>query len=337
LQKSLNRKTWEVTKLKAEKERQDLILVRKKEEVQLNKQKLVELQHKMQRGDEVRRPRSSTAVSASFVNSLRNSNRPYRTGSNQRKQHKMRQQKLRQLGKRLVSTATRRRGLQETVRKERAARDAAVRSLEELYEQKEDESKIPDLDTNITMFELEIDAKNQTIAAMHDAMNDEDLSDTTSLLATLPIDDYADLITILVDLAAKNAAAGDPLDAAGIESLLNNGTPIKARGGRKKGRPSSEPRRRSGARDSSSDSKFPEPKTGGRHAAAAASLEQIDIDGTIGAEIPKGAMQFDDMAASAAMPPRSKSRSPPVRPASGASTSLYSFGWVVLTGFLRAL
>ena len=40
LQKSLNRKSWEVTKLKAEKERQGLILERKKEEVQLNKQAL---------------------------------------------------------------------------------------------------------------------------------------------------------------------------------------------------------------------------------------------------------------------------------------------------------
>ena len=51
LQKSLNRKSWEVTKLKAEKERQGLILERKKEEVQLNKQKIIELQQKSRSKD----------------------------------------------------------------------------------------------------------------------------------------------------------------------------------------------------------------------------------------------------------------------------------------------
>ena len=93
-----------------------------------------------------------------------------RSGSTQRKQHRLRQKKLQQLGKRLVSTATRRRGLKETVRKERSARDSAVQALERLYEEKE-ETDGQELDAHILRYEQEIDAKNQTIAAMHDAMN----------------------------------------------------------------------------------------------------------------------------------------------------------------------
>eukprot|EP01046_Picozoa_sp_COSAG06_P015047 COSAG06_NODE_952_length_11333_cov_2.718355_5_plen_1388_part_00 len=260
LQKSLNRKSWEVTKLKAEKERQGLILERKKEEVQLNKQKLVELQQKM-RTDHMRdRPRSAAMQSSSFQTSLRNrdeqmqrqrsgSSRTHRAGSTQRKQHRQRQQKVRKLAKQLVSAATRRSGLKETVKRERSTRDAAVQALERLYEAKMDTDS-PELDDEILRYEEEIDAKNQTIAAMHDAMNDEDLSDTTSLLATLPVEDHGDLITILVEIAARDPNARATLDDA--DSLADaSATPGKKTVARKKGRrPSSEPRRRTPRRNS---------------------------------------------------------------------------------------
>eukprot|EP01047_Picozoa_sp_COSAG01_P052901 COSAG01_NODE_5611_length_4146_cov_4.419323_2_plen_1110_part_00 len=252
LQKSLSRKTWEVTKLKAEKDRQELILERKKEEVQLNKQKLVELQNKMQRSDESYRPRSASAVAASFVSSLRSGAKPRRSGSTQRKQHRVRQQKLRQLGKQLVSTASRRRGLQDTVRKERAARDTAVRRLEELYEQKEDDAAGMGLDLAIGRFEEEIDAKNQTIAAMHDAMNDEDLNGTPALLSNLPVEDYGDLISILVEIAARSTPTDEALENATRQDVA--ATPKKVRGSKKKSRPGSEPRRRRSSRRNSTGS-----------------------------------------------------------------------------------
>ena len=256
LQKSLNRKSWEVTKLKAEKERQGLILERKKEEVQLNKQKLVELQQKM-RSDQMRdqtrdRPRSAAMQSASFQTSLRNgdevrqksvSGRTPRAASTQRKQQRLRQQKVRKLAKQLVSAATRRTGLKDTVKRERSSRDAAVQALELLYEAKMDTDG-PELDDEILRYEEEIDAKNQTIAAMHDAMNDEDLSDTTSLLSTLPVEDHGDLITILVEIAARDPNARAMLDAAdglGDASALSGKKIVSRKKGR---RPSSEPRRR---------------------------------------------------------------------------------------------
>ena len=67
LQKSLNRKSWEVTKLKAEKERQGLILERKKEEVQLNKQKIIELQQKSRSKDFREPPVASWPAFVAFL------------------------------------------------------------------------------------------------------------------------------------------------------------------------------------------------------------------------------------------------------------------------------
>ena len=75
-------------------------------------------------------------------------------------------------------------------------------------------------------------------------MNDEDLSDTSSLLATLPVEDHGDLITILVDIAAKDFSGSlDALEDASEEGRA--AAPKKTHGARKKTRrPSSEPRRR---------------------------------------------------------------------------------------------
>ena len=293
-----------MTKLKAEKERQGLILERKKEEVQLNKQKLVELQQKM-RGDHARdRPRSAASQNSTFQTSLRNGDEPGgargrvsapgrngRAGSTQRKQHRLRQQKVRKLAKQLVSAASRRSGLKETVKRERSTRDAAVQNLERLYEAKMDTDD-PDLDDEILRYEEEIDAKNQTIAAMHDAMNDEDLSDTTSLLATLPVEDHGDLITILVEIAARDPGARGVLDELDdVTAVVAPGKKVTRKKGRRP-RTSSTPRRNStGSREGAGDDVDVAPLDGDDSVEDGGSV--TEIGGGLPVRVPDGSGDFE--------------------------------------------